>query len=133
MKASVYLSALMPALGIFAMLAMSACSENSGTNGNQPVADTEEVEFTVYVLSRGKGVPEPTRVVFENASSFLGEAKQRGEVLSLNETRIGLEGETRLCVEAKDAASARALQDELWSIAGDAELFDVVEEPCSEK
>lgn len=133
MKASFYFSVFMLALGSCAMLVLGACSENPDTNGDQPVADTAGAEFALYALSRGRGVPEPTRDAFDKASTYLEESRQRGEVLSLNKTRIGLEGETRLCVQAKDAAAARALQEQVWSIAGDVELFNVVEEPCSKK
>ena len=123
----------MLSLGISAMLALGACSENPDASGDQPIEDPAGAEFALYALSRGKGVPEPTRDVFENANAYLEESRQRGEVLSLRKTRIGLEGETRLCVQAKDAAAARALQQEVRSIAGDVELFNVVEEPCSKK
>jgi hypothetical protein len=51
----------------------------------------------------------------------------------MSKTRIGLEGETRLCVQAKDAAAARDLQQKVRSIAENVELFNVVEEPCSKK
>lgn len=133
MKASVYLSFLMLLLGASAVLSLGACGENGDSNGDQPVADMAGAEFSLYMLSRGKGVPEPTREAFEKANTFLEKARQRGDVLSMNKTRIGLEGETRLCVRAKDAAASRALQEEVWSIIGDAELFDVVEGSCSEK
>ena len=133
MKASVYLSIFMLSLGISAMLALSACTEHSDANGDQPVADTAGAEFALYALSRGKGVPEPTRDAFEKANTYLEESKQRGEVLSLSKTRIGLEGETRLCVQAKDAAAARDLQQRVRSSAENVELFNVVEEPCSKK
>ena len=133
MKASFFLSFFVLSLGIFAMLALGACSENPDASGDQPVADTAGAEFALYMLSRGKGVPELTRDAFDKANAYLEESRQRGEVLSLNKTRIGLEGETRLCVQANDPAVARALQEEVWSIAGDVELFNVVEEPCSKK
>ena len=133
MKASFYFSLFMLSLGISAMLALSACSDNPDTSGDQPVADTAGAEFALYALSRGKGVPEATRDAFEKANAYLEESRQSGEVLSLRKTRIGLEGETRLCVQAKDAAAARALQEEVRAIARDVELFNIVEEPCSKK
>ncbi len=110
---------------------LGACGENPDMTGEQPVADKPGAEFALYALSRGKGVPEATRDAFDKANTFLEQSRQRGDVLSLTKTRIGLEGETRLCVQAKDAAAARALQEQVWSIAGEVELFNVVEEPCS--
>ena len=133
MKASVYLSFFMLSLGASAVLSLGACGENGDSNGAPPVADMPGAEFSLYMLSRGKGVPEPTREAFEKANTLLEESRQRGDVLSMSRTRIGLEGETRLCVRAKDAAASRALQEQVRSITGDAELFDVVEEPCSKK
>lgn len=131
MRASFYFSLFTLWLGISAMLMLGACGENPDMTGEQPVADKPGAEFALYALSRGKGVPEATRDAFDKANTFLEQSRQRGDVLSLTKTRIGLEGETRLCVQAKDAAAARALQEQVWSIVGDVELFNVVEEPCS--
>ena len=131
MKASFSLKLL--SFGVSALLMLSACGNNSDANGEPPVADAAGGEFALSALSRGKGVPEPTREALENAIAFLEEARQRGDVMSLKRTRIGLEGETRICVQAKDATVARELRREVQSIAGDVELFNIVEEPCSKK
>ena len=115
------------------LLALSACGESSTANGDKHVSETSGSEFALYALSRGKGVPEPTRGALENANSLLEDARQRGEVLALSKTRIGLEGEIRLCVQAKDAGAARDLQRKIRTIAEHVELFNIVEEPCSKK
>ena len=75
-------------------------------------------------------MPERARGALRKAHTLLENAKQRGEVIRLKEAHIGLEGETRLCVEAKDVAAARALLRELRAIAEHVELFNVVVEPC---
>lgn len=118
------------ALGVFVLAAAPPSVEASGVKDDKRVADQSTAEFAVYALSRGKGVPEPTRGAFRKARVLLEGAKQRGEVLGFKETRIGLEGETRLCVEAKDVAAARALLRELRAIGQNVELFNVVVEPC---
>ena len=123
------LSIVLP-LGILALATVSASGEAAGAKDEMRAAETSTAEFAVYALSRGKGVPEPTRRVFRKARTLLEGAKQRGEVIRVKETRIGLEGETRLCVEAKDIAAARALLRELRTIAENVELFNVVVEPC---
>ena len=123
------LSIVLP-LSILALATVSASGEAAGAKDEMRAAETSTAEFAVYALSRGKGVPEPTRGVFRKARTLLEGAKQRGEVIRVKETRIGLEGETRLCVEAKDIAAARALLRELRAIAENVELFNVVVEPC---
>jgi len=123
-----------PSLGIIALAAvLSSCGETSKAKDEARAAQTSTAEFAVYALSRGKGVPEPTRGAFRKARTLLEGAKTRGEVKWLKETRIGLEGETRLCVEAKDVAAARALLRELRAIAENVELLNVVVEPCLKK
>jgi hypothetical protein len=52
-------------------------------------------------------------------------------VLRIVETRIGLEGETRVCAATRDAAAAQGLLEEAQRAAQGAELFNVVAEPCS--
>ncbi len=132
-KASLYLCLIMLTFGVTSLLALSACGESSDANGDKHVSETSGAEFALYALSRGKGVPEPTRGALEKAISLLENARQRGEVLALSKTRIGLEGETRFCVQAKDAAAARDLQRKVRVIAENVELFNIVEEPCSKK
>ena len=117
-------------LSILAFAALSPSGEGSGVKDATRAAEKSTAEFAVYALSRGKGVPDPTRGALRKARTLIEGAKQRGEVIRLKETRIGLEGETRLCAEAKDVATARALLRELRAIAENIELFNVVVEPC---
>jgi hypothetical protein len=128
-KGGLRLSIVLP-LAILALAALPACGEASGVKDEMRAAETSTAEFAVYALSRGKGVPEPTRGALRKAHTLLEGAKQSGKVIRLKEARIGLEGETRLCVEAKDVAAARALLRELRAIAENVELFNVVVEPC---
>ena len=126
------LSIVLP-LSILALAALSPSGEASGVKVETRAAEKSTAELAVYALSRGKGVPEPTRGALQRARTLLEGAKQRGEVIRLKEARIGLEGETRLCVEAKDVAAARTLLLELRVIAENVELFNVVVEPCLKK
>jgi hypothetical protein len=118
--------------GIF-LVALYACGRDSAASGEPPVSGAASVEFALYALSRGKGVPEPTYDALQKSRTLLEDAKQRGDVLELRETRIGLEGETRLCVAAKDAAAARELQLKVRALSVDVELFNIVEESCSKQ
>ncbi len=126
------LSILLP-LSILALAALSPSGEASGVKNATQAVEKSSAELAVYALSRGKGVPEPTRGALQRARTLLEGAKQRGEVIRLKEARIGLEGETRLCVEAKDVTAARALLRDLRAIAENVELFNVVAEPCLKK
>lgn len=118
-------------LGVSVIAAVSACGDSAQASGK--AAAGAKPEFALYALSRGKGVPEPTRNALNKAQALIEQAQRRGEVLALRQTRIGLEGETRLCVEAKDKASARRLLLEVRAIGSGVELFNVVEESCSKK
>jgi hypothetical protein len=88
--------------------------------------------FSVYALSRGKGVPERTRQVFQQARTLLEDARQKGKVVQLKQTRIGLEGETRLCVECSSSIVAQDLFDQIIELGKGVELLNVVMEPCAE-
>jgi hypothetical protein len=121
----------MVSLSVSVLAAVSACGDSARASGK--TAATEKPEFALYALSRGKGVPEPTRDALSRAQALIEQAQRRGEVLALRQTRIGLEGETRLCVEARDKASARRLLLEVRAIGRDVDLFNVVEESCSKK
>ena len=120
-------------LSAFAVAALSACGKNSEASGDPRVSGTAKAEFALYALSRGRGVPEPTYDALQKSRKLLEDARQRGEVLDFEETRIGLEGETRLCVEAKDIAAARELQLKVRALSENVELFNIVEEPCSKR
>jgi hypothetical protein len=93
--------------------------------------NTSASSFALYALSRGKGVPERTRAVFQKARQMLEEAKQQGKVVQLVQTRIGLEGETRLCAEFADPNTARDMFEKIRQLAKDVELLNVIKESCA--
>ncbi len=118
-------------LSVFTLVALSACGDSAQASGKPGPA--ARPEFALYALSRGKGVPEPARDALSKAQALVEEARKRGEVLALKEARIGLEGEMRLCVEARDSVVARRLLLEVREIGRNVDLFNVVEESCSRK
>jgi hypothetical protein len=87
--------------------------------------------FALYALSRGRGVPEPTRTAWQAAWSLLETARRDGKVVRLEQARIGLEGEMRLCAEFDDPKAAQEMVDRVRMLARDVELLNLVEEPCS--
>jgi hypothetical protein len=89
--------------------------------------------FAVYALSRGKGVPEKARGVLEQVRK-LAEADQReGLEVTIQASRIGLEGETRLCVQYGDPEAASRALERVKVLAHGVDLVNVVVEPCGDR
>jgi hypothetical protein len=87
----------------------------------------------VYALSRGNGMPDATRAALQRARGVLEEARQRGAVRRIDEQRIGLEGETRLCAEIAEQSVANALLDDLEHATGGVDLINLAAEPCADR
>lgn len=102
------------------------CAEITGKDFNEP----DFKSFSVYALSRGKGVPDEARTVLESARTLLKAAREKGEVTGLTDRRIGLEGETRLCAEFKSAETAAALFLRLRRIGEGVDLINIKIESC---
>ena len=116
---------------------LSACTAAAGcampvrTSGEERAAQAGSASFAVYALSRGRGVPEPTRSAWQTVWTMLEDARREGKVTRLRQTRIGLEGEVRLCAEFSDPGRAREMLARAREIGKGVELLNVVEEPCS--
>lgn len=97
-----------------------------------PGADSKAapVHITIDALSRGKGVPTETRDAFKQIRALLERQQATSAVVAVRYQRIGLEGESRLCVEFRNASDAQAALTEIRRIAAGAELLNVVEAPC---
>ena len=104
------------------MSARRAVAEGTAPAAPQTVA--------VYALSRGKGVPPATREAFGKARELLEQLAREKRAVRVETSRIGLEGETRVCAEFEDARTARETIERLRGLARDVELLNVVEEPC---
>ena len=87
--------------------------------------------FSVYVLSRGKGVPKEAREVLEQSRDVLKKAQEHGEVKRLVDRRIGLEGETRLCAEFSDEKAAERFFNQLHRLSLGVDLVNIKKEACS--
>jgi len=86
--------------------------------------------LAVYTLSRGKGVPDETRATLTRIRELLDAARKDQRVTAVQSSRIGIEGEARLCVEFRDAAAAAELGNQVRALARDVELLNVVDENC---
>jgi hypothetical protein len=122
-------------LVLFACLLASAggagCAAPARAGEGQPAAGAAAASFAVYALSRGRGVPEPTRKAWQAAWTLLEDARRRGDVVRLQRTRLGLEGEVRLCAEFAGLAREREMLERVRALAQGVELLNIVEEPCS--
>lgn len=96
----------------------------------QVKATSSGSSFSIYFLSRGRGVPENARKALQEIRTILEEAKGKGTVVMLKQTRIGLEGETRLCAEFSDEETALEMREYLSRLINDVELVNLVVEPC---
>lgn len=96
-------------------------------------ADAAPVHVTIEALSRGKGVPAETRDAFKQVRALLERQQATPAIAALQYQRIGIEGESRLCVEFRNASDAQAALTEIRRIAAGADLLNVVEAPCPSK
>jgi hypothetical protein len=94
--------------------------------------DPEVTSFAVFALSRGKGVPAEAREVLRKVAELADADKRRGVGVETRRTRIGLEGETRLCVEYQSAAEARRGLERVEKLVKDVDLVNLVRGPCAE-
>lgn len=123
-----------PLKGIFLLLAMSillieaaaGCAEINARESMAPGPSS----FSVYALSRGKGVPDEAREVLGYARQILKQGQKQGEVKRLVDRRIGLEGETRLCAEFADEHAADRFFDQLHRRSLGVDLVNIKKEMC---
>jgi hypothetical protein len=114
-----------------AWLGIAGCAAPAPISGEARTASTGAMSFAVSALSRGRGVPPPTRAAWQAVWAMLEVARREGKVTRLQQTRIGLEGEVRLCAEFSDPAHARELLARARQIVEGVELINVAEESCS--
>ena len=113
----------------------SACSADAPAPPREPspvVAQRPAVRsFAVYALSRGKGVPPETRAALQRVRALAEIDRNRGAGVKIVESRIGIEGETRICLEYADPREGARALDETRAIVKGVDLINVVVEPCS--
>ena len=86
--------------------------------------------FSVYALSRGKGVPDEARRVLDRARQILKQGQEQGEVKRLVDRRIGLEGGTRLCAEFADDPAADRFFNQLHRLSLGVDLVNIKKKTC---
>jgi hypothetical protein len=124
-------------------LAAAACVPPAGVTPQEPPAARapestaptpapDVTSFAVFALSRGKGVPPDARDVLRKVAEMAAADERRGVRVATRRTRIGLEGETRLCVEYQSAADARRGLEQVERIVKDVDLVNLVPGPCAD-
>jgi hypothetical protein len=114
-----------------AWIAVAGCAAPPPPGAETRASQMSSTSFAVYALSQGRGVPEPTRNAWQTIWTMLEDARREGKVARLQQTRIGLEGEVRLCAEFSEAERAREQLARVRAIGRGVPLLNIVEEACS--
>jgi hypothetical protein len=87
--------------------------------------------FAVYALSRGSGVPPEATEAQQQAQKLVEADQKRGLNVRMETTRIGIEGERRLCVTYEDPKEGVRALGRVRAIVKGVALVNVVEESCA--
>jgi hypothetical protein len=101
-----------------------------GAETGPPRAVLEMRSFALYALSRGSGLSERGQRVLTEFRDLLSRMKAEGKVIQISDTRIGIEGETRICAKF----STGELAAQVWMITAmsirGADLVQLKAEGC---
>ena len=111
-------------LALFA-LAGGCANQSPSQLSAMPVAKG----FSIVILSRGQGVPALAKEKLKQIESLLKPYDDRGE-LKVSKSRIGLEGETKVCVTVSDSKITGQLLSQIQAMAKGVDLMNVTAEPC---
>ncbi|MGX9574295.1 acyl-homoserine-lactone synthase [Mesorhizobium sp. f-mel] len=123
--------AAIASLAFFQVLCPGMASLSQADHGKVRAPPPEpHLSFALYVLSRGGGVPATSLKVLDDFRAMLKAYKEKGVAVELTETRIGLEGERRLCAEFKDQQTAHEAWLQATNIVAGVDLANLKAEPC---
>lgn len=97
-----------------------------------PTPTPDPTAFSVYALSRGKGVPPQAREALRKVEEVAEADRRRGVKVESRRTRIGIEGETRLCLDYAREDDARRALDRVEKIVKGVDLVNLVRGACGE-
>jgi hypothetical protein len=109
--------------GLLAVVVLLACTARVDATGTS-------TGIAVYALSRGAGVPRETRDALRRARELFEQDRRLQSVRRIETSRIGIEGETRICAQFSDHAAQQAALARLRAMLAGVDLLNVVEEPC---
>ncbi len=105
--------------------------EQGETNAEQAEPGSQApLIFGVYALSRGSGVPDEAREAMQAVVAVVAEDAKNEIAVRTERTRLGIEGETRLCIEYQDQDSAAAAFQRIQEIVEGVDLMNLVAEAC---
>jgi hypothetical protein len=108
----------------------TAGSADSGRDTGPPDTVLELQSFAFYALSRGKGLSEDGRRALEGFRQLLRDMKAEGHVVEVSDTRIGLEGETRVCAKFTSSDLAGKAWMQMQRLSAGADLVQLKPEKC---
>ena len=111
----------------------AASDAERGVGGDRASQESEADSLrsvAVYALSRGAGVPDEAFDALTRARQSMERNREEGLVIDMVETRLGLEGEIRICAEYARVAYAEAARREIQAIVRDTDLINLVMESC---
>jgi hypothetical protein len=88
--------------------------------------------FAVYALSRGKGVPPEAREAQQRVVALAEESRKRGVKVTVTTTRIGIEGETRVCFAYEDPKDGARDYERARDLVKDVDLVNLKVESCGD-
>jgi hypothetical protein len=97
-----------------------------------PAEQTPYRSFTLYVLSRGKGVPDEAWEALGRVRALAETDREKGIAVTIQVKRIGLEGERRLCIEYEDEEKAQRTYDRAKALVEGVDLARLAIETCAE-
>jgi hypothetical protein len=112
------------------LLELMIGSGDSSRDTGPPDAVLELQSFALYALSRGRGLSESGQRAIAEFRELLSNLKAEGHLIEVSDTRIGIEGETRICASFTN----RELAGKVWmqmqrSLVG-ADLVQLKAEKC---
>lgn len=117
-------------VGSTALFLVSHTVGSEGADGR--IKTTPSVKsFAVYALSRGKGVPPAARAAFRKVQDLVEADRKRGVKVTITTTRIGIEGEMKLCADYKDSRAGTEAFRRASVIVKGVDLVNLKAEPCA--
>jgi hypothetical protein len=105
---------------------------SAGCTADAPKPQPSVESFAVYALSRGKGVPPEARDALRRVVQLAEEDQRRGVKVTVATTRIGIEGETRVCFTYEDPKEGARACDRARAVVENVDLVNLAVERCKE-
>jgi hypothetical protein len=113
------------------LLGASALPATATCNSTQFACDIDDCRsLAVYVLSRGAGIPDEAYQAYLSARDRLENLRDQNRISRLTETRIGIEGERKLCALFEEASDAREFCRTTCEEMDDVPLINLKIEHC---